>query len=70
MSPSRVKNFLFSMLSRPAIGHIQSSIQWLLGSRFPGVKWPERKADDSHPTIAKIKKTWIYISTPPYFVVA
>jgi hypothetical protein len=29
-----------------------------------GVKWPGREADHSPPTIAEIKKMWIYTSTP------
>jgi hypothetical protein len=33
---------------------------------FPGVKRPESEADHSPPTSAKVKKTWMYASTPPY----
>jgi hypothetical protein len=36
-------------------------IQWV-----PGVKRAESEADHSPPTSAKVKNTWIYISTPPY----
>jgi hypothetical protein len=41
-NPGRVKNFLFSMSSRPALGPTQHPIQWV-----PGVKWPGCEADHS-----------------------
>jgi hypothetical protein len=44
---------------------IQPPTQWVLGAP-PGVKWPGREFDHSPPTSAKVKKTWIYTSTPPY----
>jgi hypothetical protein len=31
-----------------------------------GIKRPGRDADHSSPSSAEVKKTWIYISTPPY----
>jgi hypothetical protein len=34
------------------------------GVLSPGLKRPEREADHSPPTSAKVKKTWIYKSTP------
>jgi hypothetical protein len=34
-SPGMVKNFLFSMLSRPSLGSTQPPIQWVLGATFP-----------------------------------
>jgi hypothetical protein len=39
-SPGRVKNFLFSTSSRPALGSTQPPIQWVPGALFPGVKRP------------------------------
>jgi hypothetical protein len=36
------------------------------GGSFPGVKRQVREADHSPPTIAEVKKMWIYTSTPPY----
>jgi hypothetical protein len=60
-SPGRVKNFVFSTSSRPALGPTQLPIQWV-----PGVKRTGREADHSPPTSAKVKKMWIYTSTPPY----
>jgi hypothetical protein len=35
-SPGRVKNFLFSTSSRPALG----PTHWVPGALFPGVRWP------------------------------
>jgi hypothetical protein len=60
-SPSRVKNFLFSTSSRPALGSTKLPLQWI-----PGVKRTRREADHLPPTSAEVKKTWIYTSTPPY----
>jgi hypothetical protein len=37
-SPGRVKNYYFSMLSRPALGSTQPPIQWVPGGLFPGGK--------------------------------
>jgi hypothetical protein len=34
------------------------------GSTFPGVKRPGSEADHSPPTSTKVKKIWIYTSTP------
>jgi hypothetical protein len=36
------------------------------GGSFPGVKQQRCEADHSPPTIAEVKETWVYISTPPY----
>jgi hypothetical protein len=57
-SPGRIKKFLFSKLSRPALGSTQPPI--------PGVKRPGREADHSPVTSAEVKKMWIYASTLPY----
>jgi hypothetical protein len=38
LSLSRVKNFLFSKSSRPALGSTQPPIQWVLGPLSLGVK--------------------------------
>jgi hypothetical protein len=46
-------------VSRPTLGPTQSLIQRILG-----VKHPKRKADHSLPSIAGIKNTWSYTSTP------
>jgi hypothetical protein len=65
-SPCRVKNFLFSMYSRPALGPNQPCIQWVLGALSLGVKRPGCEADRWPPTSAKVMKIWFYTSTPPY----
>jgi hypothetical protein len=62
----RVKNFLFSMSSRQALGPTLPPAQWVTGALSPGVQQLGRQADHSPPTSAKVKKTWIYTSTPPY----
>jgi hypothetical protein len=69
-SPGRIKNFLFPTLSRPALGPAQPPIQWVPGALSLGVKQLGRDADHSPPTSAKIKKTWIYTSTPPHAFMA
>jgi hypothetical protein len=66
----RVKNFLFSTSSRPALGSTQPPTQWVPGALFPGVKRLGREVDHSPPTSAEIKKMWIYTSTPPYAFMA
>jgi hypothetical protein len=69
-SPGRVKNFLSSKSSRPALGSIQPPIQWVPGDLSPGVKLPRREADHSPPASAEVKKMWIYTSTPLYVFMA
>jgi hypothetical protein len=69
-SPGRVKNFLFSTASRPALGLTHPPIQWVPAALSPGVKRQGREADYSPPTSAEVKKTWIYTLTPPYVFVA
>jgi hypothetical protein len=43
-----------------------------MGTRdsFPGVKQQVREADHSPPASAKVKKMWIYTSTPQYAFMA
>jgi hypothetical protein len=62
-SHSRVKNFLFSKSSRPALRSTQPPIQWVTGALSAGVKRPGREVDHSPPTSAEVKKIWIYTST-------
>jgi hypothetical protein len=64
-SAGKVKNFLSSTTSKPALGSTQPPIQWVLGVKRPG-----READHSPPTSAEVKKIWIYTSTPPYAFMA
>jgi hypothetical protein len=49
------KIFFFSTASRPALGPTQPPIQWVTGTRFPEVKWPEREADHSPQSTAELK---------------
>jgi hypothetical protein len=69
-SPGRVKNFLFSTLSRPALGSTQPPNQWVPGALPPGIKLPGREADHSPPASAEVKKIWIYTSTHPHAFMA
>jgi hypothetical protein len=68
-SPGRAKNFLFST-SRPTLGPTQPPIQWVPGALSPGVKRQGCEADHSPAASAKVKKMWIYTSTPPYAFIA
>jgi hypothetical protein len=67
---ARMKNFHFSMSSRPALGCTQLPIQWVPWALSSGVKRPVREADHSPATIAEVKKTWAYAATPPYVFMA
>jgi hypothetical protein len=40
------------------------------GASFTGGKAAGREADKSPPTSTEVKKTWIYTSTSPYFIMA
>jgi hypothetical protein len=62
----------FSLLHvvQMALGPIQPSIEWVQWSLSQGVKRPGREDDHSPPTIAEVKKTWVYTSTPPYVFMA
>jgi hypothetical protein len=64
-SPGRVKNFLFSKSSRPALGPTQLPIKWVPWVLPPGVKRPGREAGRSTPTSAEVKKMWFRTSTLP-----
>jgi hypothetical protein len=68
-SPGRVKNFLFSMSSGPALGSTEPSIQRVSGALSPGVKRPVREADHSPPTSAEVKKMWIYTAIKFYLYI-
>jgi hypothetical protein len=70
LSPGRVKNFLFSTSSKSVLWSTRPPIQWVPGALSLSVKRPGREADHSPATIADVKKTWIYTSTPPYAFMA
>jgi hypothetical protein len=61
---------IFSTSSRLALGPTQPPIQWVPAAFPPGVKRQGREADNSPPTSAEVKKTWIYTSTLPYAFMA
>jgi hypothetical protein len=65
-SPGRVKKFYFYLSSRSALGITQPPIKWVTEALYPGVEWPGREADHSPPTIAEVKKMWIYIYPLPH----
>jgi hypothetical protein len=68
-SPGRIKNFRFSISSRPALRSTQPPIKWVPGA-LPGVTRQGREADHSPPTSAEVKKMWMYTSTPLYVFMA
>jgi hypothetical protein len=47
--------FLFTTVSRMALGCAQPPIQWVLGAPSLGVKRPGREADHSSPSSAEVK---------------
>jgi hypothetical protein len=59
-----------SVRSIPALGSTQPPIQWELRALLPGVKRPGRETNHSPPAPAKVKKMWIYTSTPTYTFMA
>jgi hypothetical protein len=48
--------FLFTPVSRTALGPTQPSIQWVPGALSPGVKRPGRESDHSLPSSADVKE--------------
>jgi hypothetical protein len=61
--------FLFTTVSRTALGPTQPPIQWIPGV-FPGVKQLGREADHSPPTSAGVKNAWNYTFTSQYTFMA
>jgi hypothetical protein len=55
-SPGRVKNFHFSISSRPFLGPAQSPFQCVPGALSLEVMLPELEADYSFPIYAKVRK--------------
>jgi hypothetical protein len=54
LNPGMCKIFLFSTMSRPALGSTQPT-QLVVETLYPGIKCPGREADHSHPSSADIK---------------
>jgi hypothetical protein len=69
-SAGRVKNVLFSMSSRLALGSTQPPVQWVTRALSPGAKQLGRETDHSPLSSAAVKKMWISTSTPPYSFMA
>jgi hypothetical protein len=57
--------FLFTTVSRTALGPTQPPIQWVPGALSLGVKRPGRVADHAPPSNAEAKNAWSYTSTLP-----
>jgi hypothetical protein len=62
MNPGSVKNFLFSMLARPA------SIQRLPAALPPGVQRPGHEADHSPPASVEVKNFDCRVIHPGYIL--
>jgi hypothetical protein len=68
----QVRLRIFTFLYRPdwlwGPPSLLSSGYWVFFSL--GVKWTGQETYHLPPTSAKVKKTWIYTSTPPYIFMA
>ena len=56
--------FLYSDVTRPALGPTQPSIQWVLGPLSPAIKWPTRGADHLPLSTAEVSRERSCTSTP------
>jgi hypothetical protein len=52
------------------MGPTQPPVQWVQEVLSLGVKLSGREADNSRPTSAEVKETWVYKSTSLYAIVA
>jgi hypothetical protein len=57
-------SFIYSRMSRQALGPAQSHSQSVPGFLSPGVKWPRCEVDHSPTTSVKDKNKWCYTFTP------
>jgi hypothetical protein len=55
---------LFSTSCRPALGSTRHPTQWVPVNVSPGLKRPKRESDQSPPTSAEVKNTWMYMHSP------
>jgi hypothetical protein len=62
--------YLFTTVSRTALGPTQPPIKWVPGTLSLGVKRPGHEADHSPPSSAEVKNAWSYTSTPQYVFMA
>jgi hypothetical protein len=63
-------SFLFTTMSRLALGPTQPRGQWILGADFTGMKWPGHEVALSPPSSATVMNAWGYPFTPPYIFMA
>jgi hypothetical protein len=54
--PAGLEIFIFTTVSRTALGPTQPPIQWVLGAISLRVKRPDREADHSPPSSAEVKE--------------
>jgi len=64
MALHELEIFVFTTVSRLALGPTQPHIQWVPGVLSLGVNRPEREAAHSPPSNAEIKNAWSYTYTP------
>jgi hypothetical protein len=60
--------FLFTTMSRMALGPTQLPIPWVPAALSLEVKRPRREADHSPPSSSEVQNVWSYTSTPQYFM--
>jgi len=57
--------FLFTTVSRLALGLTQPPVQWVLGALYLGVKRPRREVDHSPSSSAEVKEfVELYLQSP------
>jgi hypothetical protein len=66
-TPAVDRDFFFSQASISVLKPTHCPVKWVSGAILPWVKRPGLKA--KAPTNAKVKNTWSYTSTTPYFMV-
>jgi hypothetical protein len=66
----RELGFLFTAVSRTALGPTQPPIEWVPGALSMRVKRPGREADHSSPPSAEVNNAWSYVSSPQYVFMA
>jgi hypothetical protein len=64
--PAGAGNFLFTTMSRPALGPTQFPIQWVPRALSLGVKRPGCEPDHSPPHSAEVTNAWNCTSAPQY----
>jgi hypothetical protein len=62
--------FLFTTISKMALGSTQPPIQWVQGALSLGVKQARCEADHSPPSSDEVKNVWSCTSTPQYAFMA